>query len=841
MVATGIETKDEIPGDSSSAGKLSPVNNVASPTDEANTTSRINSPTDTKPSDSNNELENKETKRQSSSDKLTPSRPASGSRNASRPTSASKTTKEINGQADDEVFTGTRTPPDRKSRPSSGIDKTSRPTSANKTTKQIEDDIMTSKAEGPIVVNNENVSRPTSKSKESSRPSSTNDKTADLLPADETDTSKASETMNKMNEDKTKDQSDPANENVTETTLPSIDSHSRPSSGTEASMVATGIETKDEIPGDSSSAGKLSPVNNVSSPTAEANTISRTNSPTDTKPSDLNNELEDKETKIQSSSDKLTTSRPPSGSRNASRPTSASKTTKEINGQADDEVFTGTRTPPDRKSRPSSGIDKTSRPTSANKTTKQIEDDIMTSEAEGPIVVNNENVSRPTSKSKESSRPSSTNDKTADLLPADETDTSKASETMNKMNEDKTKDQSDPANENVTETTLPLIGSHSRSSSGTEASMVATAIVTKDEIPGDSTSAGILSPVNNVSSPTAEANTISRTNSPTDTKPSDLKNELEDKETKRQSSSDKLTTSKPASGSRNTSRPASASKITKEINGQADDEVFTGTRTPPDSKSRPSSGINKTSRPTSANKTTKQIEDDIMTSKAEGPIVVNNENVSRPTSKSKESSRLSSTNDKTADLLPADETDTSKASETMNKMNEDKTKDQSDPANENVTETTLPLIGSHSRPSSGTEASMVATAIETKDEIPGDSTSAVILSPVNNVSSPTAEANTISRTYSPTETKPSNLKNELEDKETKKQSSSDKLTTSRPASGSRNPSRPTSASKTTKEINGQADDEVFTGTEHLLTANQDLPQGKIKHQGPLVQTRQPNK
>lgn len=224
--------------------------------------------------------------------------------------------------------------------------------------------------------------------------------------------------MNKMNEDKTKDQSDPANENVTETTLPSIDSHSRPSSGTEASMVATGIETKDEIPGDSSSARKLSPVNNVSSPTAEANTISRTNSPTDTKPSDLNNELEDKETKRQSSSDKLTTSRPASGSRNASRPTSASKTTKEINGQADDEVFTGTRTPPDRKSRPSSGIDKTSRPTSANKTTKQIEDDIMTSKAEGPIVVNNENVSRPTSKSKESSRPSSTNDKTADLLPA---------------------------------------------------------------------------------------------------------------------------------------------------------------------------------------------------------------------------------------------------------------------------------------------------------------------------------------------------------------------------------------------------------------------------------------
>ncbi|VDH90611.1 Hypothetical predicted protein [Mytilus galloprovincialis] len=199
------------------------------------------------------------------------------------------------------------TPPDRKSRPSSGIDKTSRPTSANKTTKQI-DDIMTSEAEGPIVVNNENVSRPTSKSKESSRPSSTNDKTADLLPADETDISKASETMNKMNKDKTKDQSDPANEKR-----------------------------------------KLSPVNNVSSPTAEANTISRTNSPTDTKPSDLNNELEDKETKRQSSSDKLTTSRPTSGSRNASRRTSASKTTKEINGQADDEVFTGTRTPPDRQ------------------------------------------------------------------------------------------------------------------------------------------------------------------------------------------------------------------------------------------------------------------------------------------------------------------------------------------------------------------------------------------------------------------------------------------------------------------------------------------------------------
>ncbi|CAG2209935.1 unnamed protein product [Mytilus edulis] len=427
-----------------------------------------------------------------------------------------------------------------------------------------------------------------------------------------------------MNKDKTKDQSDPANEKVTETTLPSIGSNSRPSSGSEASRIATAIETKDEIPGDSSSAGKLSPFNNVSSLTADANTISKTNSPTDTKPSDLNNELEDKETKRQSSSDKTTTSRPPSGSRNASRPTSASKTTKEINGQADDEVLTGTQTPPDHQSRPSSGIDKTSRPTSANKTTKQIDDDIMTSEAE-----------------EESPRLSSNNDKTADVLPADEPDISKASETMNKMNKDKTKHQSDPANENVTETTLPSIGSNPTPSSGSEASRIATAIETKDEIPGDSSSAGKLSPVNNISSPTAEANTISRTNSPTDTKPSDLNNELEDKETKRQSSSDKTTTSRPPSGSRNAPRPTSASKTTKEINGQADDEVFSGTQTPPGRKSRPSSGKDKTSRPTSANKTTKQIDDDIMTSEAEGPIVVNNENVSRPTSKSKESPRPS--------------------------------------------------------------------------------------------------------------------------------------------------------------------------------------------------------
>ncbi|CAG2209939.1 unnamed protein product [Mytilus edulis] len=450
-----------------------------------------------------------------------------------------------------------------------------------------------------------------------------------------------------MNEDKTKDQSNPANENVTGTTLPFIGSHSRLSSGTEESRVATAIKTNDKIHRDSSSAGKLSPVNNVSSPTAETNKISRTSSPTDTKPSDLNNELEDKETKRQSSSDNITTSRPASGSRNESRSPSASKITKEENGQADDEVFTGTQTPPDCKSKPSSGIDKTSRPISANETTKQIDDDIMTSEAEGPITF-------------------STNDKTADLLPADDTETSKESETMNNMNEDKTKDQSDPANENVTETTLPSIDSHSRPSSGTEVSMVATGIETKDEIPGDSSSAG-----------NCHLSII-----PTDTKPSDSNNELENKETKRQSSSDKLTPSRPASGSRNASRPTSASKTTKEINGQADDEVFTGTRTPPDRKSRRSSGKDKTSRPTSANKTTKQIEEDIMTSKAEGPIVVNNEKVSSPTSKSKESSRPSSTNDKTADLLPADESDTSKASETMNKMNEDKTKDQSDPANE---------------------------------------------------------------------------------------------------------------------------------------------------------------
>ncbi|CAG2209934.1 unnamed protein product [Mytilus edulis] len=780
-IATAIESKDEVPGDSSSAGSCH----------------LTNSPTDTKPSDLNNELEDKETKRQSSSDKITTSRPPSGSRNASRPTSASKTTKEINDKVDDKVCTGTQTPPDRQSRPSSGIDKTSKPTSANKTTKQIDDDFMTSEAEGPIVVNNENVSRPTSKSKESPRPSSTNDKTADVLPADELDISKASETMNKMSKDKTKDQSDPANKNVIETTLPSIGSHSRPSSGTEASRVATAIETEDKIPGDSSSAGKLSPVNNVSSPTAEANKISRTNCPTDTKPSDLNNELEDKETKRQSSSDKITTTRPPSGSRNASRPTIASKTTKEINGQADDEVFTGTQTPPDRQSRLSSGIDKTSRPTSANKTTKQIDDDIMTSEAEGPIVVNNENVSRPTSKSEESPRPSSTNDKTADLLPADKTDISKSSETMNKMNKDKTKDQSDPAYENVTETTLPSIGSNSRPSSGSEASRTATVIETKDEILGDSSSAG----------------SCHLTNSPTDTKPSDLNNELEDKETKRQSSLDYTTTSRPPSGSRNASRQTSASNTTKEINGQADDEVFSGTQTPPGRKSRPSSGKDKTSRPTSANKTTKQIDDDIMTSEAEGPIVVNNENVSRPTSKSEESPRPSSTNDKTADVLPADETDISKASETMNKMNKDKTKDQSDPANENVTETTLPSIGSNSRPSSGSEASRIATAIETKDEILEDSSSAGQLSSVNNVSSPTAEVNTISRTNSPTDTKPSDLNNELEDKETKRQSSSDYTTTTRPPSGSRNASRPTSASKTTKEINGQADDEVFTGTQ----------------------------
>ncbi|CAG2209948.1 unnamed protein product [Mytilus edulis] len=580
-IATAIESKDEIPEIPHLQGSCHPTN----------------SPTDTKPSDLNNELKDKETKRQSASDKTTTSRPPPGSRNTSRPTSASKTTKEINGQADDEVFSGTQTPPDRQSRPLSGIDKTSRPTSANKTTKQIDDDIMTKEAKGPIVVNNENVSRPTSKSEESPRPSN-------------------------------------------------------------------------------------------------------------------------KETKRQSSSDKTTTSRPPSGSRNGSRPTSASKTTKEINGQADDEVLTGTQTPPDRQSRPSSGIDKTSKPTSANKTTKQIDNDIMTSEAEGPIVVNNENVSRPTSKSEDSPRPSSTNDKTADVLPADETDISKASETMNKMNKDKIKDQSDPANEKVTETTLPSIGSHSRplqeqkhldsylqskpkmryleiphlqgnchlsimyqvqqlkpiqypgqnsptdtklsdlnneledketkrqSSSdkittsrppqGQETHQDQQVSKTTKEINGqadDEVFSGtqtppdrqsrpleVKSPVNNVSSSTAEANTISRTNSPTDTKPSDLNNELEDKEIKRQSSSDKINTSRPPQGQENASRPTSAS-----------------TQTPPDRQSRPSSEIDKTSRPTCANKATKQIDDDIMTSEAEGPIVVNNENVSRPTSKSEDS------------------------------------------------------------------------------------------------------------------------------------------------------------------------------------------------------------
>ncbi|CAC5398804.1 unnamed protein product [Mytilus coruscus] len=414
--------------------------------------------------------------------------------------SASRNTKQINGLADEEVFTGTQTPPDHTSRPSSGNNKTSRPTSAEKTNTQIDDDVKTSGREVPIVVNNETVSRPTSKSKESSRPSSAKDNAADFLLADETDTSKTSDTLNNMNKHPTKDQSDPGKENVTGTTSSSSGPYYRLSSGTKASRVSTAIETNDEIPGDSSNTGQLSPVNNVSSLVHEANKISRTNSPTDTKTSVLNDEFEVKETRIQSSSGKITTSRPSSGSRSASRLTSASKTTKEINGHANEEVFTGTITPPDHTSRPSSGITKTSRPTSAKTTNTQIDNDVKTSGTEGQIVVNNETVSRPTSKSKESSRPSSAKDNAADLLPADETDTSKTSDTLNNMNKHPTKDQSDPGKENVTGTTSSSSGPYYRLSSGTKASRVSTAIETNDEIPGDSSNTGQLSPANNVSS-----------------------------------------------------------------------------------------------------------------------------------------------------------------------------------------------------------------------------------------------------------------------------------------------------------------------------------------------------
>ncbi|CAC5398802.1 unnamed protein product [Mytilus coruscus] len=783
-VTTPIETNDKIPGDSSPTGKLSPVNNVSSPVHEANKISRTSSPTDTKISDLHDEFEVKETRRQSSSDKITTSRPTSGSGSASRPTSASKTIKEIHGHADEEVFTGTRTPPDHTSRPSSGINKTSRPTSAKTTNTQIDNDVKTSGTEGQIVVNNETVSRPTSKSKESSRPSSAKDNAADLLPADETDTSKTSDTLNNMNEDQTK--------------INLIQAKKIPSSGIDASKVTTPIETNDKIPGDSSPTGKLSPVNNVSSPVHEANKISRTSSPTDTKISDLHDEFEVKETRGQSSSDKITTSRPTSGSGSASRPTSARKVINEIHGHADEEVFTGTRTPPDHTSRPSSGITKTSRPTSAKTTNTQIDNDVKTSGTEGQIVVNNETVSRPTSKSKESSRPSSAKDNAADLLPADETDTSKTSDTLNNMNEDQTK--------------INLIQAKKIPSLGIDASKVTTPIETNDKIPGDSVPTGKLSPVNNVSSPVHEANKISRTSSPTDTKISDLHDEFEVKETRRQSSSDKITTSRPTSGSGSASRPTSASKAIKEIHGHADEEVFTGTRTPPDHTSRPSSGITKTSRPTSAKTTNTQIDNDVKTSGTEGQIVVNNETVSRPTSKSKESSRPSSAKDNAADLLPADETDTSKTSDTLNNMNEDQTKDQSDPGKENVTGTTSSSSGPHSRPSSGIEASKVTTPIETNDKIPGDSSPTGKLSPVNNVSSPVHEANKISRTSSPTDTKISDLHDEFEVKETRRQSSSDKITTSRPTSGSGSASRPTSARKAINEIHGHADEEVFTGT-----------------------------
>ncbi|XP_052105846.1 mucin-5AC-like [Mytilus californianus] len=811
-VTTEIETNDKIPGDSPPTGKLSPVNNVSSPVHKANKISRTSSPTDTKISDLNEEFEVKETRRQSSSDKITTSRPTSGSGSASRPTSAIKNTKEINGHVDEEVFTGTRTPPDHTSRPSSGINKTSRPTSAKTTTTQIDNDVKTSVTEGPIVVNNERVSRPTSKSKESSRPSSAKDNAADLFPGDETDTSKTSDTLNNMNEDQTKDQSDPGKENVTGTTSTSSGPHSRPSSGIEASKVTTAIETNDKIPGDSSPTGKLSPVNNVSSPVHEANKISRTSSPTDTKISDLNEEFEVKDTRRQSSSDKITTSRPTSDSGSASRPTSASKTTKEMNGHVDEEVFTGTRTPPDHTSRPLSGINKTSRPTSAKTTTTQIDNDVKTSVTEGPIVVNNETVSRPTLKSKESSRPSSAKDNAADLLPADETDTSKTSDTLNNMNEDQAKDQSDPGKENVTRTTSSSSGAHSRPSSGIEASKVTIAIETTDKIPGDSSPTGKLLPVNNVSSPVHEANKISRTSSPSNTKISDLNDEFEVKKTRRQSSSDKNKTSRPTSGSGSATRPTSASKTIKEINGHVDEVVFTGTRTPPNHTSRPSSGINKTSRPTSAKTTSTQIDNDVKTSGTEGPIVVNNETVSRPTSRSKESSRPSSVKDNAVDLLPTDEIDTSKTSDTLNNMNEDQTKDQSDPGKENVTGTTSSSSGPQSRPSSGIEASKVTTGIETNDKIPADSSPTGKLSPVNNVSSPVHEAYKISRTSSPTDTKISDLNEEFEVKETRRQSSSDKITTSRPTSGSGSASRPTSAIKNTKEINGHVDEEVFTGT-----------------------------
>ncbi|XP_052105858.1 interaptin-like [Mytilus californianus] len=645
----------------------------------------------------------------------------------------------MNGHADEEVFTGTRTPPDHTPKPSSGINKTSRPTSAKTTTTQIDNVVKTSVTEGPIVLNNETVSRPTSKSKESSRPSSAKYNAADLLPADETDTSKTSDTLNNMNEDQTKDQSDPGKENVTGTTSSSSGPHSRPSSGIEASKVTTAIETNDKIPGDSSPTGKLSPVINESSPVHEANKISRTSSPTDKKISDLNEEFEVEETRKQSSSDKFTTSRPTSGSGSASRPTSASKTIKVINGHSDEEVITGTRTPPGHTSRPSSGINKTSRPTNAKTTTTQIDNDVKTCVTEGPIVLNNETLSRPTSKSKESSRPSSAKDNAADLFPADETDTSKTSDTLNNMNEDQTKDQSDPGKENVTGTTSSSSGPHSRPSSGIEASKVTTAIETNDKIPGDSSPTGKLSPVNNVSSPVHEANKISRTSSPTDTKISDLNEEFEVKETIRQSSSDKIRTSRPTSGSGSASRPTSASKTTTEINGPADEEVFTGTRTPPDHTSRPSSGINKTSRPISAKTTT---------------------------SKSKESPRPSSASNSAANLMSEDETDTSKTSKQVHVVNK------------------------------------------------------------------------ISRTNSPDDTKTSDFKDKFEVKETRRQSSSDNITTSKRTSGSKSASTPKSRSENTKEINGHADEELYTLTETSIDQVSRRPRQVSKTQRPIEENKQ---